>query len=220
MDRADSETAAERCRERLVPVDTQIADLEARRELALLRAALDAAIAARDLEVSRTGGRMRAASLALRDAAVEFTAAIADERDAVDYAERLAAEVTARALALGEPGAVVQPAPRTTLWVHGDLIGAEPVALSQAISEARIGRARAVAVRLAESWGWLPPSPEELAAERERMLQLLQPQSPPPPSSVTHPEHWPASVGIDHHGRPLLPRPIRPNAPSFTGWPR
>jgi hypothetical protein len=107
--------------------------------------------------------------IGLRDAAVDFTATLADERAAVQRAGELAAAVAAGAAMLGEPLPDVAPEVSTSLLVDPGHASGRPLALMRAFSEARIGDAEAVAVCLAEAFGWLPPDPAELAAEQERL---------------------------------------------------
>jgi Homeodomain-like domain len=226
-DLADSETSAQIAADRVAAVDVRIAQVRAMRDLAEMRDQLEAAVAERDTVCAATGDRMRAAVLAVRRAAEEFTAALADERAATERTEQLGQDTANRALALGERVPVAPPARSTALWVDNAFSAGKPVALSRAISEARIGRTEAVATCLGEAFGWLPPDPAVIAAERERMRQLRT-APPPSPPSVEHPAHWPAAVSVDSHGRPLAPpdperqraqTAVRPGALGFTPWP-
>ena len=221
-DLADSETAAGFARERLAAVDQQIAAVQARIDDARLRGELAEAIAERDSVLAGIGDRQRAAVLAVRAAAEDFTAAAADEREAV----RRVDDLTAR-IALGGPAPVVPLPASTAISVPGAPVGAEPVALLRAISEARIGNMRVVALRLGEACGWLPASAAELASEAERRQAVMagqQVQAPGPARPlVPAPAGWGAEFGLDADGRPLRqPYPRHPSdsyrAP-MSAWP-
>lgn len=237
-DAADWSTAAELAQAKLAGIDEQIAAVEARRELTAMRAELAAAVAGRDAVCAATGERQRICVQAVRAAAEGFCLAMADEREAIERAEQLAVTVAARSAALGEPAPVVPPAVSTGLWVSPESGWGPPVALLRAINQAREGHAQAVAVQLGEAFGYLPPDPAELAAERDRMLAMAAErdraeqehrQHLAPQPQVRHlPEHLGASVSVDAAGNPLRPpdpdrpRPqqvVRPGALGFQPWP-
>ena len=203
-DARDATDAARLAAGRLGELDRQIAAVQQRIQIAALGAELAEAIAARDEVLAATGERQRTAVLAVRTAAEEFTAALADERAAIERVEQLAAQI-----ALGGPVPAVPAAQSTALWVHPEMSsGSGPVALAQAMYQARNGSVREVAVRLATMFGWLPPSPAELAAEAERVraLHAAQPVQPARPvQQVTVDPRFGASHGVDAAGRPLPP---------------
>lgn len=205
-DLADSETAAQLARGRLAPVEARLAELAALRDLAAMREQLAAAVAERDAECARTGDRQRAAVLAVRDAAVEFVAALADERRVVDRVDQLERAVAAGAAAYGEPRPVVPPAPGTGLHVDPSLAAGGPLALMRAFSEAQVNRPEAVAVRLAEAYGWLPPDPAEVAAEMERMRawrEGMARQAAAPQTGQPWTRGDTSQVGLDRGGREI-----------------
>lgn len=210
-DARDSADAAELTRRQIADVDAQIAVIEQRRSLAGLRGDLAAAVAERDAVCARTGELQRAAVLAVRVAAEQFTGALAADRAVVTRAEELAAAVTAMALEVGEQPPVVSPAASSALWVAPDTaVAGGPLALWRAISEARQGNQAAVAELLGICNGWLPPSEAERAEadaewrKRAEAITASQPAAQPP---APWPHADPASVGIDAQGRPLPWRP-------------
>jgi hypothetical protein len=229
-DFADSATAAEIAQGALAVVGEQIAAVEARKAERRLRAELAEAIETRGRVLATIGDRQRAAILAVKAAAEDMCAVVADDRAAQARVEQLAAAVTASAAALGLPGAVVPAAVSTGLTVPAGVTA--PLPYSQAMMAAAAGNAAIVAVRLAETWGWLPPDQADIAAEwdRVRALRAAQ-QAPPSPAPVAEPVLRPgeASRGLDRDGRPLpspLPRMPEPVAPPFGpprghigGWP-
>ena len=157
-------------RQRLEETYSQIASVGSRAELAGLRGELAQAVAELDELGGREGERQRAAVLAIRDAAVEFTAVYSEREAAAARVRQLAQAVAAKAQAAGEPGPDVPPAVITMLSVPGDANAGPQLALLQAIHQARQGNVAAVALRLGEAFGWLPPAPpttEELAQQRQ-----------------------------------------------------
>lgn len=226
-DAADSETAAQLTRERLAPVEARIAELNARQALDTMRADLAAAVNVRDEVYSRSGDRQRAAVLAVRDAASDWTATFTEEQAAQLRVEQLGQAVTAAAAALGELLPQVPPAVSTMLSVPGDAIVGGPLALTRAMYRAREGNVAAVAVQLAEALGYLPPSAEELEADRAMWQERAAATAATVPGAgptVEHPAHWPASVSLDSDGHPLAPpdpdrpRPQQVVAPGSLGF--
>lgn len=224
MDLDDSETSAGLVRQRLAELDRQLADVTARQELARMRRELAAAVPDRDAVFARTGDRMRAAIAAVKAAAEEFTAALTGEQAAGERTSQLARAVAVSAQALGEAGPTV-PLPVSTA-IYGDpgAYGGAPLALYRAVNEARAGNAMRVAVHLAEMFGQLPPSPEELAAEAERMRQWRTPQPVPQRGQPwTRPDV--TSVDVDEQGREVYRPAYRPHpldsyrAPGIFGGP-
>jgi len=205
----DAETAAARVRARIAVLDQEVAAGLARRDQTRAVAELGEAVAERDQVLSRTGQRQRDAVAAVRAAAEEFTAALADEMAAIRKADDLTARV-----ARGGSVPVVPLPVTTSLSVPGDLVGREPVALLRAIHEARAGNVRAVAEQLAAAFGYLPqppPSAEQIAAGQQARAELLERNrlllrgvKPLPPAL----QDGSASVSLDEHGNPL--RPLRP----------
>ena len=226
-DAADWHTAADLARDKLRLIDMQIADLEARRALGAMRAELAAAVEARDAACAATGERQRAAVLAVRDAAAEFVQVVADEQAAVSRAADLAAAVTAAAVHLGEPVPEVPAVASTALWLHPDAANTGgALALARAINRAREGNVQDTAVQLATAFGWLPPDPAQIAAERERLLAMRAPEPEPEPRQPwTRPGT--SSVPLDRDGnelppwmtaRPPHPSDAYPGTPAPTGW--
>ena len=232
-DLRDWTDAARLARGRLDELDRQIAAVQARIADAALRAELAEAIAARDVVLAATGERQRTAVLAVRTAAEEFTAALADEQAAVGRVEQLAAQI-----ALAGPMPAVPAAVSTRLSVHPDMANGDgPLSLSRALFQAREGQVRKVAILLAEAFGYLPPSPAELAEEAERRRRLVEDgaraeaewkrrsHQPAPPVVRHMPEHLGASYGVDARGNPLPPpspaemeRRSRPEPARPVGW--
>lgn len=226
-DAQDSEDAAELVRQRIARLDESIAATRARLDLIGLRAELAAAVTARGEVCSRSGDRQRAAVLAVREAAEEFTATYREELAAVLRVEELGQAVAATAASLGEPLPQVPPAVSTMLSVPGDAIVGGPLALTRAMYRAREGNVAAVAVQLAEALGYLPPSAEELEADRAMWQERAAATAATVPGAgptVEHPAHWPASVSLDSDGHPLAPpdpdrpRPQQVVAPGSLGF--
>ncbi len=96
-DADDSATAAQMVRGRVAVIDERIAEIKGCRELAVLRAELAAAVAERDEVCARSGQRQRAAVLAVREVAEEFTATYREEEAAGRRMEQLAQAVAAGA---------------------------------------------------------------------------------------------------------------------------
>lgn len=97
-------------------------------------------------------------------------------------------------------------------------MGGAELALVRASWRAREGNAAAVAVQLAEAFGWLPPSPEEQAAEWERLRRLRAPQPAPQRGQPwTRPDV--SSVDVGEYGREIY-QPRYPPHPldSYWGW--
>jgi hypothetical protein len=113
----------------------------------------------------------------------------------------------------------VPAAESTVLWV-ADAPGGAPLALTRAVNEARKGDVPAVAVRLAEAFGWLPPAPltaEEVAAWQARQAELAR-QQPQPGAPWTRPDT--SSVDVDAQGNALPPQmPARQPHPSDAYMP-
>lgn len=86
--------------------------------------------------------------------------------------------------------------------------GPGPVALAQAMYQARNGNVREVAIRLGTMFGYLPPDLAEMAAEAER-VRALHAQQPARPVPVQPPvfmdPRYGASHGVDEHGSALPP---------------
>jgi hypothetical protein len=184
--------------QRLAEVDEHIAAWHASKELDRMRGELDAAVAERDAVFARTGERMRAAVLAVREAAQEFTAALSDEREAEARAGQLAQAV----------GASVAAPVRTAISAPPGFDSGAPLALTRAIQEAYKGDVTAVARRLGEVNGWLPPgppTPEELeqfrkvAEDRERMVAEAKAAASRGPRAPEEPQ----VASVDHFGRPF-----------------
>jgi transposase len=223
-DAGDWAKGAELARGKLAAIDQQITAVLARRADRQLRADLAEAVAERDVVLAAVGARQRAAVTAVRTAAEDFTAAFADELAALARVDELAALI-----ALGGPVPDVPPPESTGLWVSADYVAGQPVALMRAISEARAGNAATVARQLGEAFGWLPPDPAELAAERARVLALRAGQlQPGPPPSVDLDPRFGASYSVSRDGTPLRapdperPRPqqvVRPGSLGFQPWP-
>lgn len=194
----------------LAEVNARIGRLSGYRELADLRAGLDAAVAERDEVHSRSGDRQRAAVAAVRAAAEDFCAVAADERVVTGKVAALASAVTQRAMQLGEAMPGIPEPPKTGLTVRGDVRGPE-LALVRALTQALAGDVAAVARHLAEVNGQLPtePSAEEIerfrqmTADRERQL-VEQKSAPGPGGSQAH------TADLDHTGREIWPRPPHP----------
>lgn len=212
--------------QKLAVVEERLAGFAARRDLEGMRGQLAPAVAERDAAIRSTGGRMATAVLAVKAAAEEFTAALADETAARDRAELLAAQVASLAGSLGEPGPDVPAEPESTVLNvrGGDIRGAE-LELVRAMNAAKLGRAELVAKHLAEAFGWLPQSREEQAADAELWRQkraamdrqMLAPK--PAPQAWTRPDT--ASVGVDQNGREVgYPgyRPPRAPHPLDAYW--
>lgn len=229
-DARDSADAAGLARGRLAEFDRQIAVVVARQELAVMRVQLAEAVTERDALCAGVGERQRRAVVAVHEAAVDFVATFAEPQAAAQRVDELAAAVAGHAQQLGEPGPVVTLAPSTAISAPADSYGAG-LALNRARSEAAIGRTEQVAIRLAETFGWLPPAPptpEEIAAWQARMAQMTA-SAPVAQGSVPHPEHWPAAVSLDAAGTPLAPpdpqrkRPqqvVRPGSLGFQSFPQ
>jgi hypothetical protein len=214
-DLADWQTAAGLVQQQIAIADQRIAEVQAEQQLAGMRAELAPAIAERDAAVRATGGRMAAAVLAVRAAAEEFTAALADETAARDRAELLAAQVASLAGSLGEPGPDLPAEPESTvLAVRGGDIGGAELELYRAMGAARLGQAGVVARHLAEAFGWLPPTRAEQAADAERMraqwaeMDRRMRQPKPAPQAWTRPDA--SSYDVDADGREVRPWGHRP----------
>jgi hypothetical protein len=212
-------TAAGRVQQQIAIGEQRIAEVQAEQQLADMRAELAPAVAERDAAIRATGGRMAAAVLAVRAAAEEFTAALADEEAARGRAELLAAEVASLAGSLGLPGPDVPAEPESTvLAIRGGDIGGPELALYRAMGAARNQSAPQVAAYLAEAFGWLPQTREQQAADAELMRarwaetnrQMRQAQ--PAPQPWTRPDT--ASVGVDANGHEVRHNPgYRPPLP-------
>lgn len=223
MDLEDWTRAAELLAPKLAAVDARIAGIEARRELTAMRAVLAAAVAERDEVLAGIGDRQRAAVLAVKSAAEEFVATYREEEAARLRVEQLATAVTAGAVSLGEPLPDVPAAVGTMLQPPHDAIAGPALALVRATYRAREGNVAAVAVQLAETLGWLPPDPAELAADLERMRQMYaQQQRPPQPQGEpwTRPDASP--VSLDAHGQEIRWAGWRPPLPAhpLDAYPR
>lgn len=214
-DAEDWAKGAALAREKLAGIDRQIQVVLDRQQRARELVELATLVEARDAVLAATGERQRSAVLAVRAAAEDFTAALAEERDAVRRVDELAGRI-----ALGGPAPGVPAPVSTALSVSVDYVAAQPTALLRAVSEARAGNVTAVARQLGECNGWLPPSAELIEAERDRVLALRAQQPPAEaPGPVVHmPEGWGASVSVDQHGNPLRPPAPRP-ADAYPGTP-
>jgi hypothetical protein len=221
-DLADWETSAGMVRQQIAECEVRIAEVQAAEQLAELRVQLAEAVVERDVAVRATGGRMEAAVLAVRDAAVEFTAALNEEREARDRAEQLAAQVAGVAHELGQPGPDVPGEPQSTALFIPEhyLAGGPGLALARAVqlvSSQRLDAAKAVAAQLAEAFGWLPPTREEHAAEQLRMQQAwaerqrMAEQAKKVPLPWTRPDT--GQVAIDENGREIYLTGYRPAVP-------
>ena len=200
-DARDATDAARLARGRFDEIGRQITAVQTRIADRQLRAELAAAIEARDAVMAKTGERQRTAVLAVRTAAEEFCAAMADERAAAGRVEQLAAQI-----ALGGPMPAVPPPVSTAISPPYDAVARQPVALARAVSAARDGNAVAVAEQLGICNGWLPPGPAELAAEWEHIRALRAGQATPPaPRSVDMDPRFGASHGVDEYGNALPP---------------
>jgi transposase len=200
-DARDFADAAKLAHGRLEETDRQIQAVLARQADRQLRAELAEAVAERDAVLAAVGERQRSAVLAVAAAAADFTAALADELAVLSRVDQLAARI-----ALGGPVPAVPPPVSTSIGALYDAVAREPLALARAVSEARAGRVAAVAEQLGICNGWLPVSPAELAAERERMLALRAPQPQPAASRpVQMDPRFGASYGVDEHGNALPP---------------
>jgi hypothetical protein len=223
-DQRDELDKAGIARGRLAEVVRQILAVEARQADRAMRADLAAAITERDRILAGIGTRQRAAILAVKMAAEDMCAASAEDRAAQQRVEQLAAAVTANAAALGLAAPVVPLAVSTWLQVPAGVEA--PLPFRQMMWSAQEGQAQRVALRLAENFGWLPPDPAVIEADRERWLAMRAQQPvtlPAPPSEVVMDPRYGASYGIDEHGRPLpAPDPERrrqaAEAPSAAGW--
>ncbi len=205
-DLADWQTAAGQVQQQIAIADQRIAEVNAEQELADMRALLAPAVAERDAAIRSTGGRMAAAVLAVKAAAEEFTAALADEEAARARAELLAAQIASLAGSLGQPGPDVPAEPESTILnVHGGDVGGAELELGQAMAASRLGHVEQVARHLAEVFGWLPPTRAEQAAEWERwrLLRVEQDrqmlQAKPAPQAWTRPDT--SQVNLDADGR-------------------
>jgi hypothetical protein len=205
-DLADWETAGSLLQQRIAAVGQRATEVMAEQQLADLRSQLAPAVAERDAAVRSTGDRMATAVLAVKAAAEEFIAALADEQAARDRAELLAAQVASLAGSMGQPGPDLPAEPESTIlpsrW--DQLGGHMPIDL--AIQAANAGRPpKTVAGHLADADGELPPTREEQAAEQARMheawmerdRQMRQPK--PAPQPWTRPDT--SSVDVDANGR-------------------
>lgn len=221
-DARDWAIAADLARDKLRLIDQRIADLEARQDLDRMRGELAAAVAARDAACVATGERQRAAVLAVKAAAGEFTQAVADEQAAVSRVADLAAAVTAAAVHLGEPAPEVPAAASTALWLHPDTASAGgALALARAINRAREGNAQATAVQLAECFGWLPPDPAQIAAEHARLLALRASAAEPEPHEPwTRPDGSPVALDADgNEVHPWLAERVPHPSDAYPGSP-
>jgi hypothetical protein len=207
-DLADSEEAGQLARNRLAALEARIAERATRKELAQLKAQLDAAVAERDEVFSRSGDRQRAAVAAVRAAAEDFCAVVAEERATVDRVAVLSSAMTQRALQLGQPGPAVPPAASTRLAAQGG-VGGE-LALTRAMHQAERGDVADVARHLGEANGWLPPGPpsaeeierwQQFKADRERQAAELRNRADVGPQPIADHERVP--VGTDHFGNPV-----------------
>lgn len=222
-DHRDSATAATLAQGRLDDVGRQIAVVEARQADRKLRAELAAAIVERDRVLAGVGERQRAAILAVRAAAEDFCQVVADDRAVQSRVGQLAAAVTASAAGLGQPGPVVPAAVSTVLQVPAGVTA--PLPYTQAMWAAGQNNAERVAVKLAETWGWLPPDPAEVEAERQRLIALRAgmpvPQPPGLAQNITMDPRYGASYSVDEHGNPLrAPDPERRQSPVVPMTPR
>ena len=201
-DQRDELEKAGLVRGRLAQVDAAIVAVQERITIAALGAELAEAIKDRDAVLAKTGDRQRQAVTAVKAAAEEFCQVLADERAAVTRVEQLAMQI-----ALGGPMPDVPPAVSTALQTPPDVN--PPLPFQQAMWAAGLGETKRVAVLLGEVFGWLPPDPAVLAAERDRVLALraalVQPPAPPQPPAVHMDPRFGASHGVDEHGNALPP---------------
>jgi hypothetical protein len=214
----DWETSAGLVLQQIAIADQRIGEVQAEQQLAELRALLVPAVAERDAAIGATGGRMAAAVLAVKAAAEEFTAAMADETAARDRAELLAAQVASLAGSLGEPVPDLPGEPESTvLAVRGGDIHGPELELVRAMGAAQLGRAELVAKHLAEAFGWLPMSREDAAAEaeqwREKRAEMDRVMLAPQPAQQPWTRPDTASVGVDRDGREVGYPGYRPPAP-------
>jgi len=194
----EAEDAAESARVlsgEVARIEQQLAGHADRRELARQRAELAAAITERDAVWAASGERQRAAVLAIRDAAAEWVAVYAEERQTAARVEQLAAAVAGRAQRLGEAVPVVTAPEQTRLIVgqHESRTGGGR-ALIQAEQAALRGAASApprVAQLLGMANGWLPsgvqagPQVAGQAVAADRMaagFELARRQTAGPPT--------------------------------------
>jgi hypothetical protein len=214
-----------------------------RQEFEQIQAQLAEAVTARAEVFERSGERQAAVVLGIRDLAADFVKVAADERQADELVQQLAETAAAYATRLGVPAPVVPLPVSTCISLRPvDAPGGQPLALLMAINEARAGRVQAVAARLGEAFGWLPPTASELAAAHERFRELAEAgrqaeadyrrRVPQQKAPVVHydPRGGTAGYGVDDYGNPLRePAPNRPPmqvpehaAPSGIGpgnWP-
>lgn len=192
----------------LAEVTGRIGRLNVSRELASLRAELDAAVTVRDEVHSRSGDRQRAAVAAVRAAAEDFCAVAAEERTTADRVASLASAMTQRAMQLGEAAPAIPEPQQTGLTARVDALGPEQ-ALVRALTQARSGDVAGVARQLGEMNGQLPtePSAEELerwrqmTADREKQLAELRERDAAGLGGGQQDERVP--VGLDHFGNPV-----------------
>lgn len=173
QDLDDWDAAAHLLTEKLNAVAARIAEIEASRELAALRAELDAAVAERDRVYATSGDRQRAAVAAVRAAAEDFCAVASDEAAADGRVRELAHGAAQLAARFGELPPQVPAGTSTALSAGGDLYSSgQPLALARALSFSRDGRAADVAAELGKVNGWLPPGPPtEAELEQRRLIQ-------------------------------------------------
>lgn len=228
QDMDDWATAAHLLTEKLTAVDARIAEIDARGELAALRAQLDAAVAERDAVFARSGGRQRAAVAAVAAAAEEFTAVFADESAADGRVTALAQGVAQLAARFGEALPEV-PAPAVTaisVSVDQTFGYGPPLALHRALARAREGRTADVAEELGKVNGWLPPGPpteaeleerRRIAEQREQQLAELKARTAAGPgASQADDRTVPAGFDVDgvpvnRYGDRLVPRGSLPH---------
>jgi Homeodomain-like domain len=219
-DLKDSEEAAALARGYLLELDGRLAAIEGRQAFGRMRGELAREVEISDVVCASTGNLQRAAVLAIKAAAEKFVQAVADEQAAISRRADLAAAVTAAAVHLGEPVPEVPAAVPTALWIHPDAANAGgALALHKAINRAREGNVQATAVHLAEAFGWVPPDPAQVAAERERLLAMQAQQASPavePHQPWTRPDT--ATVALDRDGKEVPPWMVRPPHPS-DGYP-
>lgn len=226
-DARDSDDAAGIVRGRLAEVDRQIAAVTARMDLARIRTQLAEAVTARDAVYARSGDRQRAAILAVRDAAIDFVATFADEREADRGVQELAAAAATWSAQLGEPAPEVPPAVPTAVTAPAGTV--VPLQFDRAMWAARQGNAKRVAALLGENFGWLPPAPpteEEVAAWRERaahmayeLEQLKAQQSGQPTPAATAPDYR-GPADYDAYGNRLpWTQPPRRVPSRLDAWP-
>jgi len=219
-DAEDWAKAAALAREKLAALDEGIAAIAGRRDLVLLISDWRSAHERHAELAAVTGARQRSAVLAVRDAAVEFVAAGAEEQAAAERAAELARAVAERAQRLGVPVSPLPPVQSTAVVAPHDAMSGPQLALGRAFHQARVPDIPAVAVLLGECNGWLPPLPptpeeqsaadaaaRELAAYRQAELERLQAGQrgePVPPG-------WDGSVGLDANGQPLPQWQVAPH---------